>query len=232
MRTDLIVLLRRLLPFLLTVGAAMALVLWLAAEFDVLEGGFSALAARSALEAHALVLVLFVLATLTSVVPLSLLAISTGALFGWMHGFAVAAFCLMISAGPPYFLARRLLRGEVQQLARHFIDIDALNREIAARGTQVALLLRLSPVAPFGVTSYIFGLTEIGPRSHFIAVLATYPALFGTVLSGHLAAQALAQSDELAAWQTATLVLGALATLAAVVVIGRIVSKQIGSVVK
>ncbi|MEM9762798.1 MAG: VTT domain-containing protein [Pseudomonadota bacterium] len=232
MRADLFVLAKKLLPFLALIGLAMGAVAWLATELDVFEGGFDALLALSTVETHLLVVLLYVMATLTSVIPLSILAASTGAFFGLWHGFLLAAVCLMISAGPPYFLAQRLLRAEVKQVARHFIEIDRLNAAIAEKGTQVAFLLRLSPIAPFGITSYIFGLTDIRPHSHFIAVFAAYPTLFGTVLSGHLAAEAVVQAREVSVLQTGLLILGACGTLAAVVLISRIISKHVGTVVK
>jgi len=52
--------------------------------------------------------------------------------------------------------------------------------------------LRCSPVMPFAVTSYAFGLTAIAPRAYLAGTLASLPALLGYVILGDLAGTGVA----------------------------------------
>jgi uncharacterized membrane protein YdjX (TVP38/TMEM64 family) len=94
---------------------------------------------------------------------------------------------------------------------------------IARDGWRLACLLRISPVMPFSVTSYVRGLSSIDLRSYTIGTLASLPALCGYVFIGTLA------DASLSAWMTGAgplrwilLGIGVVATLVLIVRLGQI----------
>lgn len=68
--------------------------------------------------------------------------------------------------------------------------------EIAQDGWRLVCLLRVSPIIPFSVTSYMLGLSSIDLLAYTIGTLASLPALCGYVFFGTPA------DASLCAWMT------------------------------
>jgi uncharacterized membrane protein YdjX (TVP38/TMEM64 family) len=143
----------------------------------------------------AIIAVLQVLVAVSGVLPVSLLGVAAGGIYGLVPGFALATVSTIAGAVVAFVLSRSLFRPTVERLLntrprlRHF---DAL---IAQDGLRLVCLLRISP-APFSVISYTLGLSSVDLRSYAIGTLASLPALFGYVFIGTLA------DASLSAWRT------------------------------
>jgi uncharacterized membrane protein YdjX (TVP38/TMEM64 family) len=97
---------------------------------------------------------------------------------------------------------------------------------VAQDGWRLVCLLRISPVMPFSVTSYMLGLSSIDLRSYMIGTLASLPALCGYVFIGTLA------DASLSAWTTGAgplrwvlLGIGGVATVVLTIRLGQIVRR-------
>ena len=64
------------------------------------------------------------------------------------------------------------------------MDLESLERRRGRDGWRYALLLRLAPLAPFGITSYGLGLTPLGLWAYLLTSLAALPFLLICVLLG------------------------------------------------
>ncbi|MGE5270318.1 MAG: TVP38/TMEM64 family protein [Thiohalocapsa sp.] len=174
-------------------------------------------------------LALQVLVAVSGAVPASLIGVAAGAAYGLAPGFGLAAGGTLLGAVLAFALSRSLFRPAVEAALwrRRLQGIDAL---VATRGWKFVFLLRLSPVMPFSVTSYLLGLSSIGFIDYLLGTLACLPALAGYVFIGTLT------DAGLAAWASgggnpvrfALLTVGGLATLLLIVTAARLVRQSGG----
>jgi uncharacterized membrane protein YdjX (TVP38/TMEM64 family) len=154
-------------------------------------------------------------------VPGSVLTLGAGLVFGLVKGTLVVIAASNVAAVLAFLIARHVLRERVEALAsrdRRFGAIDAAIRE---EGWKVVALLRLSPLVPFSLSNYLYGLTPValGPYAlaSFIGMLpATVLYVYVGAASGAAAAGRARSPLE---W--ALLGVGLLATVAVTVVLTR-----------
>jgi uncharacterized membrane protein YdjX (TVP38/TMEM64 family) len=98
--------------------------------------------------------------------PITVLSVVGGALFGTIRGVALAWTGAMIGTVSAYFLARSIGQGTVRRfLGRHHL-LDRLKK----RSDFWALFrLRVLPVAPFAVLDYLAGLVGVSLRALLLA---------------------------------------------------------------
>ncbi len=163
--------------------------------------------------------------TLVGVVPGALLGIAAGAVFGVAFGFVVAASGIIAGAIAAFALSRSLLRPVIARLLGRWQRLLALDAAIARDGWQLVALLRISPVMPFSVTSYVLGFSAIVLRDYVLGTLASLPPLLGYVAIGALGMEARRQGNALI--HDALLALGALATLGLIWHLSRLAGRHI-----
>jgi uncharacterized membrane protein YdjX (TVP38/TMEM64 family) len=127
---------------------------------------------------------LLVLAFLTSIFPASLFGVLGGMLFGVVKGFAICGSSLLAAALISFFFARYFFRTASRRIAGRVLDLDRLEARLAKHGWRYALMIRASPIAPFGITSYGLGLMPITLREYLLTTLAAFPFLFVCVYFG------------------------------------------------
>lgn len=153
-------------------------------------------------------------------IPASLLSLGAGALFGPVLGTVVVLAGASTGAIMSFLLARTLLRGRVLGALSRDRRFASLDRAIAREGPRIVLLVRLSPVFPFTWVNYAFGVTGVRTLHYVIAtVIGILPGVIAFVYLGHTAGSVGAETDTL---RTTLRVVGALATLAVAIVIGRL----------
>ncbi len=162
----------------------------------------------------------------SGILPASLLGVAAGAVYGVSVGFLFSAVSIMAGADLAFLLSRSLFRPAISRLMSGRPKISNLDQMIAQDGWKLVCLLRISPVMPFSVTSYILGLSQIKHTDYVLGTLASLPALLGYVVMGSL-------TDEgLSAWAEGgtpirwiLLVIGGLATIALTIRLGQIFIK-------
>ena len=93
---------------------------------------------------------LLILAFLTSIFPASLFGVLGGMLFGLVKGFALCSGALLAAALIAFAFARYFFRIASRQLAAKVLDLDRLEARLGKHGWRYALMIRASPIAPFG----------------------------------------------------------------------------------
>lgn len=101
--------------------------------------------------------------------PGSLLTIGAGFLFGLFWGTAVASVGATAGAAAGFLVARYLARNRIQARADRHPRFRAIDRAVAAEGWKIVGLLRLSPVIPYNLSNYLYGLTGVGFWPYLIA---------------------------------------------------------------
>ncbi len=103
--------------------------------------------------------------------PGSILTLGAGALFGLVPGFlAVLAGATLGSAGA-FLTGRYLARDWVARRVAAHPRFRAIDEAVGREGWKIVLLTRLSPVFPFNILNYSYGLTRVRLRDYFFASL-------------------------------------------------------------
>ena len=123
--------------------------------------------------------VLYVLAVVF-LVPASFLTVAAGALFGIPGGLVVVSVASNLGAALAFLIARYLARGRVERWLAGSRRLQELDTEVRKADWRLVALLRLSPLVPFNVQNYFYGLTAI---SFWPCVLTSWVAMLpGTLL--------------------------------------------------
>jgi len=117
-------------------------------------------------------------------VPGSVLTIGAGFIFGLAWGIVSVWFAATLAAAIAFLIARYLAREKVSAWARRNPKFEAIDDAIGRQGWKIVALLRLSPLVPFSLSNYLYGLTAI---RFWPYVLTSWIAMFpGTVLYVYL----------------------------------------------
>jgi len=164
--------------------------------------------------------VVFVLAYAVASVlllPVWILTVAAGAVFGVARGSVLVLLGATLGAMAAFALARTALRERVREAARAYPSFDTLDHAIAARGGRIVFLVRLSPVFPFVYVNYLFGLTAIPAATYVVTtIVGMIPATIVYVALG--ASAGAAASGRAASWSTGRIVVTVAGVAAAVLV--------------
>ena len=118
------------------------------------------------------------------VLPGSLITLAAGSLFGVMVGTVVVSLASVTCASIAFWLGRTLARSLIERRLAGNARFRALDQAVAAGGFKVVLLTRLSPLFPFTLLNYAYGLTKVKFRDY---VLASWIGMLpGTVMYVYL----------------------------------------------
>jgi len=124
--------------------------------------------------------------------PLSLAA---GAVFGLFWGTVFVSLYSTLGVAVMFLLARHLLRDKLASVVRRDPRFRALDRAVGEAGWKIVVLVRLSPVIPFNLQNYLYGLTSLRFWPCVVASwLAMLPATFMYVYAGYLGRASLASA--------------------------------------
>lgn len=124
--------------------------------------------------------------------PASLLGLAAGAIYGVALGFGLAGVGVMLGAIGTFGLVRSMLRGAIVRMVAGRAEFRRIDTALAADGFHLVLLMRLSPIMPFSLTSFALGLSGVEPWAYLSGTLASLPALLLYVVLGSLGARSIA----------------------------------------
>lgn len=101
--------------------------------------------------------------------PGSLLTIGAGFIFGLVLGTATVSIGSTLGAGAAFLLARTVLREWVTKVVAARPQFEAIDEAVGREGFKVVLLLRLSPLFPFNLLNFAFGITKVSFRDYMLA---------------------------------------------------------------
>jgi uncharacterized membrane protein YdjX (TVP38/TMEM64 family) len=129
-------------------------------------------------------LVLYVLSVI-AFVPSLLPNVAAGVLFGFTTGVAVSLVGAGLGAGITFGIGRLLGRGWLERRFGGDARFHSLMRLASERGWRIIVLARLTPIFPFAVANYAFGLTRMRARDYGLAsMLGSIPSTLVLVSLG------------------------------------------------
>ena len=121
-------------------------------------------------------------------VPGSILALSAGFLFGVVQGSMYVSIAATLGATLAFLIGRYFAREWVPARLANYPKFKAVDEAVAREGWKIVALTRFSPLFPFNLLNYAFGLTNVGVRDYVLASWAgTLPGTILYVYLGSLA---------------------------------------------
>jgi len=105
-------------------------------------------------------ILIYILATVLFL-PGLILTIGAGFAFGLAWGFAGVSIGSTTGAACAFLIGRYFARDKVREMAADKPKFKSIDRAVGEKGWKIVLLLRLSPLVPFNLQNYVYGLTAI-----------------------------------------------------------------------
>jgi uncharacterized membrane protein YdjX (TVP38/TMEM64 family) len=93
--------------------------------------------------------------------PGSILTIGAGFAFGLWKGFVAVSAGATLGASLAFLVARFVAREKIEAIAQRNEKFQRIDNAIGEQGAKLVFLLRLSPVIPFNLSNYFYGLTGV-----------------------------------------------------------------------
>lgn len=170
-------------------------------------------------------IILYILACVLFL-PGSILTLGAGVLFGVIKGSIIVSISSTLGATCAFLVGRYLARDWVAKKISANEKFRAIDEAVAREGWKIVGLTRLSPVFPFNLLNYAYGLTRVSLRDYFLASwIGMMPGTVMYVYIGSLAGEVAKLGTEgrtrtSAEW--ALYIVGLLATVVVTVIITRI----------
>ncbi|KAM3681564.1 hypothetical protein ACB098_12G006600 [Castanea mollissima] len=94
-------------------------------------------------------------------IPAIPLTMSAGLLFGSLIGTIIVSISGTVAASAAFLIARYFARERILKLVEGNKKFLAIDKAIGENGFRVVTLLRLSPLLPFSLGNYLYGLTSV-----------------------------------------------------------------------
>jgi uncharacterized membrane protein YdjX (TVP38/TMEM64 family) len=125
------------------------------------------------------------LATITFV-PGSLLTLGGGAIFGVFWGSVYVFVAATLGATIAFLIGRYFTHSWVEEVVANQPKFRAISQAVAQAGFKIVLLTRLSPVFPFNLLNYAFGVTQVSLRDYVLGSVGMIPGTIMYVYLGSL----------------------------------------------
>ena len=123
-----------------------------------------------------------------ALVPGSILTLGAGVIFGVLKGTMIVAVSATLGATAAFLIGRYLARDWVASKIKENEKFKAIDKGVAEEGWKIVGLTRLSPVFPFNLLNYAFGITRVSLRDYVLAsFFGMLPATLMYVYIGSLA---------------------------------------------
>jgi uncharacterized membrane protein YdjX (TVP38/TMEM64 family) len=164
-------------------------------------------------------------------VPSWTLSIASGAIFGAFGGTLVSAIGGALAAAIGFAIARRFGRGWIESFARRRRAFRVIDHAVREGDWRVVALLRLSPIIPYVISNYVFGLTAVRFWPYVVAgLVVTLPGkAFYAILGemGRSGMEAATGAPPIRAIEWVLLAIGLAATAALVTYLGRLARRTL-----
>lgn len=212
----------RLLKIFIAVAVIGALVVaWWVLPLGAWIAGFRDWVAQQGVWGHVLFAAVYAVATV-ALAPGALLTLAAGVAFG-LGGLFTVVVGATLGAGLAFLVGRYFARDWVERQIAKSRLFQAIDKAIEAEGWKIVGLMRLSPLVPFNLQNYFFGVTKVGFWPYLITTFfGIMPGALLYVWIGSLGASAGASgSDAAGIYKTIAYAVGLAATALVTIIVSR-----------
>ena len=105
--------------------------------------------------------VFFYAACCVAFMPVSVLTFGAGAVFGLGPGFVLVWLGATVGSWASFLIGRYWLRAWVEERLARYPLFAAIDTAVSAQGWRIVILTRLTPLLPFSLLNYAYGLTRV-----------------------------------------------------------------------
>ncbi len=173
---------------------------------------------------------IYIIATV-AFLPAFILTLGAGVLFGVWWGSVYVFIGATLGAIAAFLVGRYLVRDWVAKKIAGNDKFSAIDRAVGKEGLKIVLLTRLSPIFPFNLLNYAFGVTGVSIKDYIIGSIGMIPGTMMFVYIGSLAGSVALIGTETAptnpTLQWTIRIVGFVATIAATIYITRIAKQAL-----
>ncbi len=121
------------------------------------------------------------------ILPASWLSLLSGFLYGSYLGSIIVFISASIGASVAFFLSKTYFAKKLKNLFSRYPKLSVMEKVVEKGGLKLIFLARLSPIFPFSILNYFYGLNNIKFRDFFLGLLGIIPGTFLYCSIGSLA---------------------------------------------
>jgi len=130
-------------------------------------------------------ILLYNLATVL-LIPAVILTLGGGAIYGVFWGSIYVFLASTLGATLAFLLGRYVSRDWAIRKLSQYPKFSALDRAVVQSGFKIVLLTRLSPIFPFNLLNYAFGVMQVSLQDYVLGSVGMIPAIVGYTYIGSL----------------------------------------------
>jgi len=166
-------------------------------------------------------------------IPATILTLGAGVVFGVVWGSLYVFVGATLGAIAAFLIGRYLARDWIGKKIEGNQKFVAIDQAVAHSGFKIVLLTRLSPLFPFNLLNYAFGITGVSFKEYALASIGMLPATVMYVYIGSIAGDIARigsedQSTDAIKWGIR--IIGFIATVAVTVYATRLAQKAIAEI--
>ena len=131
-------------------------------------------------------IIIYILATV-AFFPGSILTFGAGVVFGLVLGSFYVFIGATIGSAAAFLVGRYLARGWVAEKIQGNNKFQAIDEAVGKEGLKIVLLTRLSPIFPFNLLNYAYGVTGVSLKDYLLGSAGMIPGTIMYVYIGSLA---------------------------------------------
>jgi uncharacterized membrane protein YdjX (TVP38/TMEM64 family) len=128
---------------------------------------------------------IYIIATL-AFLPAALLTLGAGVIFGVIWGSLYVFIGATLGAIAAFLGGRYLAQGWVKEKISSYKKFAIIDKAVSKEGLKIVLLVRLSPLFPFNLLNYAFGITSVSIQDYLIGSVGMIPGTIMYVYFGSL----------------------------------------------
>ncbi|MBK16706.1 MAG: TVP38/TMEM64 family protein [Prochlorococcus sp. SP3034] len=112
------------------------------------------------------------------ILPASWLSLLAGFLYGPYLGTLIIFISAFIGASFSFLLSKKFFSFRIEKIINKFSKLSILEKIINRGGLKLIMLTRLSPIFPFSLLNYFYGLNKISYKDFSISLVCILPGSY------------------------------------------------------
>ena len=121
------------------------------------------------------------------ILPASWLSLLSGFLYGSYLGSIIVFFSASLGASVAFFVSKSFFAKKLKNLFSRYPKLSVMEKVVEKGGLKLIFLARLSPIFPFSILNYFYGLNNIKFRDFTLGLIGIIPGTFLYCSIGSLA---------------------------------------------